>query len=120
MTGAKPMRLYALKYPARRLLLPVSRTLGRVHPDAISYLATAITIPAAFCYVYAADSPALLLWAIGLTLLRMTLNTLDGMIAIRRGNLSLKGEIVNALPDCCPERLASGETANGTSLSQSR
>ena len=29
----------------------------------------------------------------------MTLNTLDGTIAIQRGDLSLKGEIVNALPD---------------------
>ena len=29
----------------------------------------------------------------------MTLNTIDGVIAIERGNLRLKGEIVNALPD---------------------
>jgi archaetidylinositol phosphate synthase len=39
------------------------------------------------------------LWSIGLTFLRMTLNTIDGVIAIERGNMRLKGEIVNALPD---------------------
>ena len=37
--------------------------------------------------------------AVALTLVRMALNTLDGPIAIQRGNMSLKGEIVNALPD---------------------
>jgi len=49
--------------------------------------------------VYAAKMPALLLLAITLTLVRMALNTLDGVIAIQRGRVSLKGEIVNALPD---------------------
>jgi len=34
-----------------------------------------------------------------LTLLRMTLNTLDGVVAIQRGRCSAYGEIVNALPD---------------------
>jgi phosphatidylglycerophosphate synthase len=70
-----------------------------VHPDVLSYLATGVSLGTAFCYVRAADRPWLLLAAIGLILLRMTLNTLDGVIAIRRGSLSLKGEIVNALPD---------------------
>lgn len=93
------MGLYVLKYPYRRALLPLSRMLRWVHPDCLSYLATAVTIGTAFCFIYAADRPALLLVAISLTFLRMTLNTLDGLLAIQRGCLSAKGEIVNALPD---------------------
>ncbi len=53
----------------------------------------------AVCYVYAAKAPVLLLAAVALTLVRMGLNTLDGVVAIQRGRASLKGEIVNALPD---------------------
>ena len=93
------MGLYLLKYPARKLLDPLARALGWVHPDVLSYLATALTVGTGACYLFAADRAGLLLWAVGGTLLRMALNTLDGVIAIRRGNLSLKGEIVNALPD---------------------
>lgn len=93
------MGLYVLKFPFRKVLAPLARPLDRVHPDVLSYLAVAVAGVTALCYVRAADAPVLLLAAVGLTLLRMTLNTLDGVIAIRRGNLKLTGEIVNALPD---------------------
>jgi len=91
--------LYLLKYPYRRVLLPLAKRLKFIHPDVLSYAATLVTAGTAACYIYATARPSLLLVAIGLTLLRMTLNTMDGVIAIERGNLSLKGEIVNALPD---------------------
>ena len=93
------MGLYLLKFPARSVLLPLSRRLAAVHPDVLSYLATALTVGAAACYVFAVDAPALLLAAVALTLLRMGLNTVDGLLAIGRGRTSLIGEIVNALPD---------------------
>ena len=93
------MGLYLLKFPARRLLQPLARAFGWVHPDVLSYLATAVTVGTAACYVYAARAPVLLLAAVVLTLVRMGLNTLDGVIAIQRSRFSLKGEIVNALPD---------------------
>ncbi|HUT59015.1 MAG TPA: flavodoxin family protein [Phycisphaerae bacterium] len=93
------MGLYVLKYPYRRMLLPVAALLGGVHPDVLSYLATGVSAATAACYVFAAERPWLLACAIVLTLLRMTLNTLDGVLAIRRGRLTLKGEVVNALPD---------------------
>ena len=105
------MGLYVLKYPSRRLLRPLSRALAGVHPDILSYLATAVTVATALCYVYAADRPGLLVAAVALTLVRMTLNTLDGPIAIQRGNLSLKGEIVNALPDRYSDLLLVGGIA---------
>lgn len=93
------MGLYLLKHPYRKVLLPLARRMKFVHPDVLSYAATVVAAATAVCYLRAASRPALLLVAVGLTLLRMTLNTLDGVIAIERGNLSLKGEIVNALPD---------------------
>ena len=93
------MGLYLLKFPYRRILEPLARRLRWLHPDIVSYAAVPVAAATGWCFYKAAESPALLLWAAGLTLLRMTLNTLDGIMAIERGNLSLRGEIVNALPD---------------------
>ena len=94
------MGLYALKYPSRRLLGPLSKALAGVHPDVLSYSATAVTCGTALCYLLAGNAPGLLLMAVMLTLVRMGLNTLDGVVAIRRGDDQwLRGEIVNALPD---------------------
>ncbi len=93
------MNLYMLKFPYRKILLPLAKKMVFINPDILSYLGTAAAFAAMFCYLYAGDRPDLLLWSIPLTLLRMTLNTMDGVIAIERGNLRLRGEIVNALPD---------------------
>jgi archaetidylinositol phosphate synthase len=81
------MDMYLLKFPYRKVLQPLARKLGWLHPDIVSY------------FYDSANHPVLLIIAILLILFRMTLNTLDGIMAIQRGNLSLKGEIVNALPD---------------------
>jgi archaetidylinositol phosphate synthase len=88
-----------LKFPYRKILLPLAKKLKFINPDVLSYLATVVAFGTMFCYLYAAKIPALLLLSILLTFVRMTLNTIDGVIAIERGNLRLKGEIVNALPD---------------------
>ena len=93
------MNLYMLKFPYRKILLPLAKKLKFINPDFLSYLGTVVALGTMFCYLYAAKMPALLLLSILLTLVRMTLNTIDGVIAIERGNLRLKGEIVNALPD---------------------
>lgn len=93
------MDLYLLKYPFRKVLSPLLKRLKWLHPDVVSYLAVVVAAGTGWCFYKAADSPTLLIWAIVLILLRMTLNTLDGILAIQRGNLSLRGEIVNALPD---------------------
>jgi len=93
------MDLYLLKYPYRKILSPLLKQLKWLHPDVVSYMAVVIAAGTGWCFYKAADSPSLLIWAIVLILLRMTLNTLDGILAIQRGNLSLRGEIVNALPD---------------------
>ncbi len=93
------MALYLLKYPYRKILLPLAQKLKWMNPDILGYLATIVALGTAFCYFYAVDKPVLLIISILLTLFRMTLNTIDGVIAIERGNLKLKGEVVNALPD---------------------
>ena len=93
------MNLYMLKFPYRKILLPLAKRMRFIDPDILSYLGTIVAYGTMFCYLYALNRPGLLLWSIPLTLARMTLNTIDGVIAIERGNLRLKGEIVNALPD---------------------
>lgn len=93
------MALYLLKYPYRKILLPLAKKMVWCNPDILGYLATYTAFVTMFCYVFAPKNPDLLIISIVLTLFRMTLNTIDGVIAIERGNLRLKGEIVNALPD---------------------
>jgi len=79
--------------------MPLAKVLKGVNPDMLSYLAVIVALFTGICFYYAVCNPILLLLAVFLTFLRMTLNTLDGIIAIERGNLRLEGEIVNALPD---------------------
>jgi archaetidylinositol phosphate synthase len=93
------MDLYLLKFPYRKLLLPLARRLNWLNPDIVSYIAVGAAAGTGWCFYKAAGSRSLLIIAIILTLLRMTLNTLDGVMAIQRGKHSLTGEIVNALPD---------------------
>jgi len=93
------MGLYLLKFPYRRMLDPLARRLRWLHPDVVTYAALPVAAATAWCFYRAAEYPSLLLWAVGLIFVRMTLNTLDGLLAMVRGHLSLRGEIVNALPD---------------------
>lgn len=93
------MGLYILKFPYRKVLVPLARKLAWLHPDVVSYLAVAAALATGWCYYQGAAHPLLLAGAVVLTFSRMTLNTLDGVMALNRGNLSLTGEIVNALPD---------------------
>jgi len=91
--------MYLLKFPYRKILQPLAGKLGWLHPDIVSYFAVVVAAATAWCFYDSVNHPVLLIIAILLILFRMTLNTLDGIMAIQRGNLSLKGEIVNALPD---------------------
>lgn len=93
------MGLYTLKFPFRKVLEPLAVSLKGVDPDAISYAAVAVALCTGISIYFSGRYPVLLLAAIVLTFLRMTLNTLDGVIAITIGKSSLQGEIVNALPD---------------------
>jgi phosphatidylglycerophosphate synthase/flavodoxin len=70
-----------------------------ITPDGLSYLATVITIVVAFFYYFALQNPTFLLWAIALIVVRMALNKIDGDIAFQKATLSMKGKIMNAVPD---------------------
>ncbi|MBN2583151.1 MAG: hypothetical protein JXL80_08785 [Planctomycetes bacterium] len=93
------MGMYLLKFPYRRILTPLARRLRWLNPNVVSYAAVPVAAATGWCFYRAHEVPWLLLAAIALTLLRMTLNTLDGIMALDRGKSSLTGEIVNALPD---------------------
>jgi hypothetical protein len=78
--------------------MPLAKKLHWLDPDIVSYAAVVVAAGTGWCFYKAAESPNLLLVAIFLTLLRMTLNTIDGIMAIQRGKHTLTGEIVNAFP----------------------
>lgn len=105
------MDLYLLKFPYRKILTPLAKKLHWLDPDIVSYVAVVAAAGTGWCFYKAADSPNLLLIAILLTLLRMTLNTIDGVMAIQRGKHTLTGEIVNALPDRYSDILVVGGIA---------
>jgi phosphatidylglycerophosphate synthase len=70
-----------------------------IHPDAISYSSIVVSVIAAVCFWRASSLPALLLVAPLFCLIRLWLNMLDGMVAIAGGKASVRGEILNDLPD---------------------
>jgi len=70
-----------------------------VHPDAVSYASMASSGAAAVCFWQAAAAPWLLAPAVGFCYLRLWFNMLDGMVALAAGKASLRGEILNELPD---------------------
>ncbi len=93
------MGLYTLKFPYRRILTPLAKQMKNVNPDILSYAAVPVALLIGICVYFSADNNLLLILVIILTFIRMTLNTLDGIIAMEQGKTSLAGEIVNALPD---------------------
>jgi archaetidylinositol phosphate synthase len=108
------MDLYLLKFSYRKILTPLAKKLHWFDPDIVSYIAVIIAAATGWCFYKAADSRILLLIAIFLILLRMTLNTIDGVMAIQRGKHTLVGEIVNALPDRYSDILVVGGIALST------
>ena len=70
-----------------------------ISPDLISYASIAAAIGAALCFWKSAHQPELLIIAPLLCFLRLWFNMLDGMVAVAAGTASLRGEIVNDLPD---------------------
>ena len=76
------MALYLLKYPYRKILLPLAKKMKFIDPDILGYLATIVAFGTLFCYIYAIQKPILLIVSIILTLFRMTLNTIDGVILL--------------------------------------
>jgi archaetidylinositol phosphate synthase len=93
------MALHELKYPYRKVLDSFGEKVKFIHPDIISYTALLVAFATGILYYKSGETPIFLIFSILLILLRMTLNTLDGLIALKIKRTSRKGEIVNALPD---------------------
>ncbi len=71
-----------------------------IHPDAVSYgSVVASALAAALLLVVRAVAYALLIPAALFCYLRLWLNMLDGMVALASGKASLRGELLNDLPD---------------------
>lgn len=70
-----------------------------VSPDAISVLSIVAAAAGALCLWRSAEHPWLLVVGPLLFYLRLWFNMLDGMVAIAAGKASLRGEIMNDLPD---------------------
>lgn len=70
-----------------------------IHPDAISYASMIFAAAAAICFWKADGNAWLLLLAPLFCYLRLWCNMLDGMVALAAGKASLRGEILNDLPD---------------------
>ena len=70
-----------------------------VSADSVSLLSIVAAAMAALCLWKSAEYPLLLIVAPLFCFLRLWFNMLDGMVAIAAGKASLRGEIVNDLPD---------------------
>ena len=94
------MALHQLKYPYREFINKTLKPLLWINPDVFSWLAFVITFITGYFFYAANENPTLFLWILLLIFLRMTFNTLDGVIAIKRGDDNkIHGKIINALPD---------------------
>jgi phosphatidylglycerophosphate synthase len=70
-----------------------------IHPDVVSYGSVLASAVAALCFWWSGQWPVLLIPAALLCYLRLWLNMLDGMVALAGGKASLRGELLNDLPD---------------------
>ncbi len=70
-----------------------------IHPDAISYSSMIAALMAGLCFWQSGHFPILLIPAPLFCYFRLWLNMLDGMVALASGKASLRGELLNDLPD---------------------
>ena len=101
------MKPYALK--DRRPIAEVFRKMGYgpvdllvakdVNPDTISYLSMVFAAIAGAMLFLSHRQPVLLLIAPLFTFFRLYCNMVDGMVAVKAGKCSAKGEVINELPD---------------------
>lgn len=94
------MALHQLKYPYREVIKPVVKKLLFISPNFISVLAFFVALATGYCLYEGYKCPQMFVYAIILVFVRMTLNTMDGVIAIERGeDYKICGKVMNALPD---------------------
>jgi phosphatidylglycerophosphate synthase len=70
-----------------------------IHPDTVSYSSVVAAGLAGLCFWQAERWPVLFLPAVFFCFARLWFNMLDGMVALASGKASLRGEILNDVPD---------------------
>jgi phosphatidylglycerophosphate synthase len=70
-----------------------------IHPDVISCLSMVAAAAAAICFWQSGNRPWLLVLGPAFCYVRLWCNMLDGMVALASRKASLRGEILNDLPD---------------------
>jgi phosphatidylglycerophosphate synthase len=70
-----------------------------IHPDVISYTSMVSALIAGVFFWQSGHFPILLMPAALFCYLRLWFNMLDGMVALASGKASLRGELLNDLPD---------------------
>ncbi len=95
----KTFALHELKYAYRRILNSFGEKIKIIHPDVITLMAFFVTLAAGILYGKSGEMPVFLIIGIVLIIVRMTFDTLDGLIALKRNRTSMIGKLVNALPD---------------------
>ena len=70
-----------------------------IDPDTVSYSSVVTAALAGLCFWQAERWPVLFLPAVFFCFARLWLNMLDGMVALASGKASLRGEILNDVPD---------------------
>ncbi len=70
-----------------------------INPDVISYSSMVATLLAGICFWQSGRFPILLITGPLFCYIRLWLNMLDGMVALASGKASLRGELLNDLPD---------------------
>ena len=94
--------LYSLKYPARKLLKWTLPQVKNVNPNTVSWMLLPVGAGIAVCFSESMDNPSLFLFGSFLSLLRMFLGTLDGLMAVHFKKESAVGEMINRLtPEIC-------------------
>jgi phosphatidylglycerophosphate synthase len=115
MTSYQPTARRPIADAFRRMAQGPAQALARagVHPDVVSYGSIAASIGAGLCFWQSGSSPWLLILAPVFCYLRLYLNMLDGMVALASGRASLRGEIVNEMPDRVSDVLIFAGVAHG-------
>lgn len=94
------MALHQLKYPYRNVIGPIARKLIFINPNVISFIAVLVALLTGYFIFIGSENPVYFLWVLFLIFMRMTLNTMDGVIAIEREqDNKICGKVMNALPD---------------------
>ncbi|HZZ71733.1 MAG TPA: CDP-alcohol phosphatidyltransferase family protein [Pirellulales bacterium] len=82
-----------------------------VSPDTVSYSSVVAAAAAALCFWQAGRWIALVIPAVFFCYVRLWLNMLDGMVALAANKASLRGELLNDLPDRISDALIFGGIA---------